>query len=544
MTPPKRAKKASTESHSESTTESHTLYGHAGVVTFYTLLSRILGLARDLVISHRFGASGASDAWVQAFRVPNALRRLTAEGSMSVAFVPVYVNLRETEGRQAALDFARRALGMVLFVTLLLTGLGMVFSDGLTWLVSPGFAQDPERFDLTSRLIWWNFPYLALVSLVAWAMGVLNSEKRFAAPAAAPIFLNLGIIAAVVWFSWAFTPPIVAVGAGVLAGGVAQVLLQIPSLRAAGVPLTPLGGWNHPHMKKLYALLVPSLFGVAVYQINIILLGMIASYLPTGQIFYYNNATRLTEFVLGLFAFAFTTAGLPALSAHQSRQDWEKVSGTLRLTFSAVLFVVLPATLGLMAAGEPVVSMLYLHGQYTLDDTRRTATTMAAMALGMPAVALVRAMVPAFYTLGNPRTPVVLSALSVGVTGALGWQLSQTWQVEGLALGLSLGTWFQCLALGLSLKYQARHLSGWFPWRAVLLQSGAAVAASALAWQLASLGRWDQGGLLLTNWLLLVLVIGSAAGVYLTITLLSGEPEAANWMKLLGRVGRKLKLKG
>ena len=179
---------------SDQASTSRRLYGFAAVVTVFTLLSRILGMVRDLVIAHRFGAGVATDAWVQAFRVPNALRRLTAEGSMTIAFIPVYVRAREERGSEAAREFARKALGLVLASTLVLCALGIIFSEAVTALVSPGFLADPEKFSLTARLIRLTFPYLVLVSLVAWAMGILNAEGRFAAPAAAPILLNLGKI--------------------------------------------------------------------------------------------------------------------------------------------------------------------------------------------------------------------------------------------------------------------------------------------------------------------------------------------------------------
>jgi len=252
--------------------EASALYGRAGTVTFFTLLSRVLGMTRDLVIAHRFGASGMTDAWVQAFRIPNALRRLTAEGSMTVAFVPSYVKVRSEQGGEAARLFAQRVLGLVLAVTLLLTGLGMLFSGTLAWVFSPGFIDDPERLGMTRSLLFWTFPYLVLVSLVAWAMGVLNAEGRFAAPAAAPIFLNLGIIIAVLAFSGMFASPIMAVAAGVLAGGVAQVFLQMPSLGAVGALRGARMGWRDPAMLHLYGLWLPSLVGVAVYELNIIAL--------------------------------------------------------------------------------------------------------------------------------------------------------------------------------------------------------------------------------------------------------------------------------
>ena len=250
--------------------EAASIYGRAGVVTLFTLFSRILGMARDLVVSHRFGAGEATDAWVQAFRIPNALRRLTAEGSMTIAFIPIYVSVREQASPEQARRFAQQVLGLVLFATALLSGAGMLFSPWITMAVSPGFLDDPQKYGLTVSLMRWTFPYLLLVSLVAWAMGVLNAEQRFAAPAAAPMFLNVGIIVAVLLLADVMARPIMSIAWGVLAGGMAQVLLQGPSLRGAGVPWWPRWDWNNEPVRRLFALLGPSIAGVAVYQVNII----------------------------------------------------------------------------------------------------------------------------------------------------------------------------------------------------------------------------------------------------------------------------------
>ncbi len=522
-----------------STGDSDALYRYAGIVTFFTLLSRVLGMTRDLVISHRFGASGATDAWVQAFRIPNALRRLTAEGSMTIAFVPVYVEIREREGREAALRFARKVLGLVLAVTAGLSVVGMVFSRQITALFSPGYASEPAKFALTALFTQWTFPYLLLVSAVAWAMGILNAEKRFAAPAASPIFLNLGIIVAVLACSGWFAEPAVAIALGILAGGVAQVLLQLPSLLAAGISPWPVRGWLDPDVRRLFRLLGPALLGVGVYQINIFILGVIASYLPTGQVFHYNNATRLTELVMGLFTFAFTTAGLPALSEHHARQDWPRVQENIRLTFAAVSFTILPAMAGLVVAADPVVSMLYLHGAFTLPDVESTARTLQCMALGMPAVAAVRVMVPIYYASGDSRTPVVISALTLGVTGALGWWLSRRYEVAGLALALSLGTWFQALAMFQRLSSRTERVHHWFPWRSVGRQALAALVMGVLAGGMAALGQWQRGPFSLGNWVLFIALLGLSVGVYAGLALLLREEQAWHWVALLRRVGAR-----
>lgn len=519
--------------------EAATIYRHAGIVTVFTLLSRILGMVRDLVIAHRLGAGGATDAWVQAFRIPNALRRLTAEGSMTIAFVPIFVRVRERQGSAAAIEFSRRVLGLVLVATLTLTLLGVVFSEPLTAVFSPGFLGQPEKYDLAVSLLRWTFPYLMLVSLVAWAMGVLNAQGSFAAPAAAPIFLNIGIIAAVLGFSGAFDRPVMAIAGGVLAGGAAQVLLQVPSLRTHGVRLLPLRGWGDENVRGLFRLLVPSLFGVAVYELNIIVLGIIASFLPTGQIFHYHNATRLTELVMGLFAFAFTTAGLPELSRHQAHQDWRRMSDTVRLTFAAVLFTILPAMAGLIAAAPAIVSMLYLHGAFGQGDVTSTADTLRLLAVGLPALAGVRVMVPIYYAMGDARTPVAISAATLGVTALLGWQLSRLWEVRGLALGLSGGIVFQCALLAILLRRKANLPGPWFPWRALGVQGIAALACGLIAFRAAALGDWTLGPFSGDNWLVFLLTLAAPATAYLCITLLLGDAQARNWLALIRRAAAR-----
>lgn len=519
--------------------EGEALYRFAGIVTFFTLLSRILGMARDLAISNRFGAGGATDAWVQAFRIPNALRRLTAEGSMTIAFVPIYVEVRQREGHAAAMAFARQVLGLVLAATGALCLAGMVFSEALTWLFSPGFAADPAKFDLTARFIRWTFPHLVLVSIVAWAMGILNAEGRFAAPAAAPVLFNLGIIAMIFLAAHLLPEPPLAIALGAVLGGVAQVLLQVPNLLEKGAPLWPGFRWRTPAMGRFFGLIGPALFGVAVYQINIVVLGIVASFLPTGQVFHYNNATRLSEFVMGLFTFAFTTAGLPTLSEHHARRDWRAMGETVRFTSAAVLFTTLPATVGLVVAAQPIVAMLFRHGAFTAADVVSTARALQWMALGMPAVALVRVMVPVFYAAQDSRTPVWAAAGAVVATGALGWWLSGPMQVAGLALGLSLGTWFQALALGLALRGRTPELGRWFPWDAVMRQAAACAVMGLLAWSVAGLGAWEQGPRLLANWLVFIPLLAGAVGLYAVLTLLMRDEQALHWVRLLGRAGRR-----
>ncbi|HEX7926415.1 MAG TPA: murein biosynthesis integral membrane protein MurJ [bacterium] len=517
------------------TGEGASLYRYAGTVTFFTLLSRGLGMVRDLVISHRFGAGAATDAWTQAFRIPDALRFLTAEGSMTIAFVPIYVELRDREGPEAARQFAQQALGLVLATTGLFTVLGIVFAEFITATASPGFASNPEKFQLTVMFTRWMFPYFILVSVVAWAMGILNADKRFAAAAASPMLFNLGIIVAVLTLADRLEVPAFAIAIGVLAGGVGQVLLQIPDLRATGMRLWPSFHWRTPAMRRLFRMMGPGLLGVAVYQVNIIIFAILASFLPTGQIFHLNNASRLSEFVMGLFAFAFAAAGLPALSEHHARGDWEALTRTVRFTLAAVLFTTLPATAGLVAASDPIVAMLFRHGAFTVADVVSTAHTLKLLAVGMPAIAAVRTLIPIFYAMGNAKTPWTIGVATLVVSTTLGWFLIGPLEIGGLALALSLGAWFQVVMLAWALRRKAPLLGAWFPLRSLLQQVAACIVMGLAVGAVAGFGEWSLGPTHLGNWLVFVPLLATGVLLYAGLTLMQREEQSLHWVGLATR---------
>ena len=518
------------------TSDNHKLYHRAGIITFFTLISRILGALRDLVIAYVFGAGLITDAFIQAFTIPNLLRRLTAEGSMTLAFLPVYTEVREKEGVAQARLFAQKTLGLVLWTTLFLTALGMIFSPQLVLLVASGFHGDAEKFQLTVDLTRLMFPYLIFVSVVAWAMGVLNAEKHFAAPAAAPILLNLAIIGAALYLSPHFAQPIVGLGWGVLIGGILQILLQTPILQQCFhgsllQSLRPRWPWDDPHIHRLLRLLAPALFGVAVYQINIIILRNIASFLPLGQVTYYYNASRLTELVAGLFAFAFTTASFPDMSEHTAREDWEQTTETLRFALVATMFFVVPSTVGLIVAAQPIIAMMYLRGAYSLSDVQQTIPTLQAFALGIPALTAIRLLVSVFYALKETKTPVLAAALSLLVTGGLGWWWSRSLEVVGLALGLSVGTWFQCLLLILFLARRPELRWHWLAWNNLWKYLLASVLMGGFVWQISQWGQWQEGSFSLRNWGVFSLLIVGALILYFAILLLLRESQALHWLQ-------------
>jgi len=512
-------------------TESQRILRNSGTVTFFTFLSRLLGAARDLVIAHFFGAGGLTDAFIQAFTIPNVFRRLTAEGSLTLAFLPLYTEIREKRGRPAARIFASQTLGLVLVVTLAITALGMVFAPQLVYLFAAGFADDPEQFGLTVELTRWMFPYLMLVSVVAWAMGVLNAEQRFAAPAAAPILLNVAIVASALAVAPMLEQPIFALAYGVLAGGFAQVLLQLPALCGAGQPLAPQSFGKAPDLQRLLRLLGPSLFGVAVYQINLIVLRNLASFLPSGQVTHYYNASRLTELTLGVFAFAIANASLPELSKHTAQADWEQARKTLRFSAATTGLIIWPAALGLAAAAEPIISMLYRHGSYTLEDVRSTTQALQAFALGLPAVALVRLQTSACYALQDTKTPVRIAAFGLALTAGLGWHWSQTLEVTGLALGLSAGTWVQAVLLAFGLRRHSR-LQGALPWLDFLRQLAAALAMGLLTAYVSLQWDWNSGPANATNWAVFLGLLLGAALFYFAAVLVLRDPHAHSLLRL------------
>ena len=479
--------------------ESNRIIKNTQTVSILTFLSRILGAVRDLVIANIFGAGWLTDAFVQAFTIPNILRRLTAEGAMTLAFIPIYTEIREGKNREEAKKFAAKILGLVIVLTFILSGIGIIFSPQLVYILSAGFASNPEKFELTVFLTRIMFPYLIFVSLVSWSSGLLNAERRFAVSAASPIFLNVGIIISTIIISPLLNEPIIGIGIGVLLGGISQIIFQIPSLIKIGYFFYPRNFFNDPNVKKLLNLLGPSLLGLAVYQINIIVLRNLASFMPTGQVTYYYNASRLSEFTLGIFAFAITTASLPELSNHMAKANWEKIRNTLNFTVSTTLLIIFPASFGLAIAAEPIVSMLYFHGAYSWVDVEITALTLQAFAFSIPAVAIIRLQTVLFFTLKDTKTPVKVSVISIIVTGLLGWWLSQSLEIVGLALGLTLGTWINLLLLTIFLLNNFELRKKWWPWRSSLNYLVSSGVMTLFVSYIIDFGLWEDGPFIFYN---------------------------------------------
>ena len=380
-----------------------------GLLSFssMTMVSRVFGLVRDQVLTTTFGASAATDAFWVAFRIPNFMRRLFAEGSFSTAFVPVFTQVKETRPHAALKELMSRVAGTLGGVLLIVTALGLIFTPQVATLFSLGASPDKaEKFALTVELLRLTFPFLLFVSLTALAGGALNSFNRFAMPALTPVILNLCMIAGALWLAPRLQTPILALGWAVLAARVLQLLFQLPSLARLDLLELPRWGWHHPDVRRVVQLMVPTLFGSSVAQINLLLDTWIAALLFTGSQTWLSLADRFSELPLGVFGVALGTAILPALSRHHVRTDAGGFSRTFDWGLRVTLLIAVPAALGLMMLSVPLVATVFQYDEFKAFDTRMTAMSVFGLSFGLPAFALVKVVLPAFYSRQDTKTPV------------------------------------------------------------------------------------------------------------------------------------------
>ena len=419
----------------------------AGTVGFYTFLSRILGLIRDVVVARFFGAGMAADAFFVAFRIPNLLRRLFAEGSLTIAFIPVFTEYLTRKSREEAFQMARAALTLLSLILVLVTLSGVLLAPWIVRIQAFGFGGSGMKYDLTVLLTRITFPYIFLASLVAFFMGILNSLRHFAAPAAAPIFLNVGIIGATLWLSPHFDQPIVGVAIGVIIGGLLQVALQIPWLVKNGVSLIPCWMPAHPAVKRVGLLMLPAIFGSAIYQLNQFIGTLLASFLQEGSISWLYYADRIVEFPLGVFAIAVSTAALPFLAKQAAAGDLADFKDTLGHSLRLVLFITLPCMAGMIILREPIIRVFFQRGAFDALSTDMTAVALLFYSLGLWAFSANRVMVSAFYALQDTKTPVKAAAFAMAANGAFSLLLMGPLKHGGLALALSLASTLQFFLL-------------------------------------------------------------------------------------------------
>lgn len=417
-----------------------------------TLVSRVLGFARDLMIAYLLGAGPWADAFFVAFRAPNLMRRLFGEGTLAMAFVPRYTRLSHEQGPEKAHALARASLFWLLVIIGSCVGLGMLFAPEVTALLAPGFVGDPPLFELTVSLVLLCWPYALFACGLALCMGVLNAERHFLAPALAPCVLNISLLTAggaAILFD--LSPPH-ALAWGVLAGGACQWLTQQPALRSVGFSWR--GAWKvrDPEVKGLARDMLPTVFGAAAYQINILLGTLLASFLPGGAISYLYYADRLVQFPLGVFGIALSVAALPSLSALAAENRLADMDAVLARTMRLMLYICLPSAAGLIALANPIVSLLFERGAFAPEAVSQTALVLSGYSLGLPAFALIRPLAGAFYARQDTKTPALAAGASVLCFVALAVPLLSPLEHFGLALATSAASWCNVLTLQIALR--------------------------------------------------------------------------------------------
>jgi len=431
-----------------------------GTLGFFTSLSRILGLVRDSVVAYAFGATGVADAFYVAFRIPNLLRRLVGEGALTVAFVPVYTDYLKKSKKDAREAASVVFTFLALFLTLLVV-VGIIVAPWIVRALAFGFESDPAKFNLTVYLTRILFPYIFLISLVALAMGMLNSLKVFAAPAASPILLNVGIIAGALILAKFFDEPTVGLSLGVLIGGVMQLALQIPALAKRGMLPRLDFRWRHPALKSLVLLMLPSAYGAAVYQFNVLVITLLASFLPSGSVSYLWYADRISEFPLGIFAVSVAVATLPTLSDHAAERDILSFSSTMNFSLRLSFLIAIPAAVGLYLLAEPIVQILFQRGVFTHEMTVATAGALKFFALGIPFVSACRNLAPAFFALKKPKIPVIIATVALVVNAAMALALMGPLLHRGLACAMATASVVNFVLLYWALRRSIGRLGTW-----------------------------------------------------------------------------------
>ena len=509
----------------------------AGLIGAATFSSRVLGFIRDMVLARFFGATPAADAFFVAYRIPNLLRELFAEGSMSSAFIPVFTEYLTRRTKADTRDLASAVFTTLLTILTGLTLLGVVLSPAIVWLLAPGFHQDPEKLTLTTVLTRIMFPYLIFISLAALAMGVLNSVRAFAAPAFSPVLFNVCIISFAVLVSPMMEEPIYAVALGVIVGGLAQFLMQIPSLCRRGLMFRWRFEPRHPGVKRIGRLMVPSLLGMSVTQINITVSTVLASFFAGGPTYLFYGM-RLIQFPLGIFGVALATAILPTLSAQAARGALDELRTTLGFGLRMILFIIFPAMVGLILLRHPIVHLFFEHGHFTAADTSATALAVLCYAVGLWAFAGVRIIVAAFYSMQDTKTPAWSAAGAVVANILLSFVFMQYFQHAGLALATAVASMLNGLTLVVVLN---RRLGG-VDWasvgRTAVRVVGATVPVALACLWIASLAVWSHQGEWIAKTVMLFVGIGlSMTGYVGAHALLRSEELDVIW----GIVRRKFK---
>lgn len=497
----------------------------AGIIGSLTLLSRILGLGRDMVITYFFGAGAHTDAFYVAFRIPNLLRRLLAEGSLTVTFIPVFTKyLRGKNSKES-----KRVSDSVFTVLFLILGVvsiaGILLSPFIIKLFASGFKG--ETFDLAVELNRLMFPYIFFISLTALSMGILNSLRHFFAPSFSPVILNISIILFAFLLHKHLDVPILSLALGVVAGGVLQLIFQFPFLRSKGFMFSFSKEFRHPAVKRIGRLMLPQVFGLAVYNLNILVNTQYASYLPEGTQSYLFLSERLIEFPLGVFAVSIATALLPNLSSLFSKGEFDKFKDSYLYALRLMLFIMVPALIGLIVLRVPICNLIYQRGEFGYDATVYTSQALFGYAIGLWAVGGIRITAPAFYSMQDTKTPVKIAFLAFIINIILAYLLGFTAGLKhtGLAIASSLSSIFNFSILFFILNKKMVKVHDTNLLKYILKIVLVSVIMGILSWRLSALANWQNEGDIYYRGFVLLISIIVPAGLYIIMTKMIRIPE-------------------
>jgi putative peptidoglycan lipid II flippase len=503
-------------------------------VSAMTLISRVLGFVRDMVIARLFGAGAAADAFFVAFRIPNLLRRITAEGAFSQAFVPVLAEVRGRGAEGEIHHLIERVAGTLFGILSLVTVIGVVAAPLLILAFAPGFADEQDKFGLAVAMLRVTFPYILLISLSALAGAVLNSYGRFAVPALMPAFLNLSLIACALWLAPRLEQPIMALAWGTFLGGVLQLVMQFPALHRLGLLRRPRWGWRDSAVRRVLSLMLPVIFSSSVSQVNLLLNTIIASFMVTGSVSWLYYSDRLVELPLGVIGVALGTVILPSLSRSAAQRSPEEFSQTLDWGLRWVMLIGIPATVGLMVLSGPVLATLFYHGEFTRHDLEMATYSLITYSFGLLSFMQVKVLAPGFYARQDTRTPMRFALVSIAVN--MGFNLLVVVPLivydfraphAALALATSLAGYVNVWQLHRALRRQGvyRPAPGWRRLALQMLLANGAMAALLLL-AVPGLEQWAawSGTARALN---LALWIAAALAVYvITLRLAGVDPTA------------------
>ncbi|QCU90761.1 murein biosynthesis integral membrane protein MurJ [Thiomicrorhabdus sediminis] len=486
-----------------------------------TMISRVLGFVRDVVIARYFGASMGADAFFVAFKIPNFFRRLFAEGAFSQAFVPVLAEAKEKRGHEAVKHLVNAVSFRLGGILLLLTAFG-VFGSSLWMMVfAPGFLDQPEKFALASDMLAITFPYLLLISLVAFSSAIMNTYNQFAVPAFTPVLLNLVIISFAIWLAPLLDVPVMALAWAVLVAGFVQLMFHLPFLYRLDLLPHP-SRKSDPGVSEIKRLMLPALFGVSVAQINLLVDTILASFLVTGSVSWLYYSDRLMEFPLGVFGVALATVVLPGLSKKAANENWQGFQQDIDSALRLVVVIGIPATLGLLILAEPLIATLFFYGAFTAHDVHMSSMSLMAYSFGLLGFILVKILAPAFYARKDMKTPVKVAVVALLSNIVLNLLLIGPFAHVGLAAATTISAFINAGLLYFYLRKQQVYqpLAGWPKWWLQALLANI-VLVLFLLWLVPETQQWHDFDVWQRLWWLSVLV-GGAMALYAATLMATG----------------------